>query len=130
MSRFAYTKNGCLKEEFLQYDWDRAEDEEKQVAFSTPISGRPKRRLSSRNTNANGYGAAVVNGGYATIANIVRELLGLERMIPAANVLEATFPCACPREMKGVFSYTRDGCLKEEFCNTRWISQIVQNLRM
>ncbi|KAL3694478.1 hypothetical protein R1sor_008129 [Riccia sorocarpa] len=52
------------------------------VASATPISGRPKRRLSSRNMNASGYGAAVANGAYATVANIVRELLGLEMMIP------------------------------------------------
>ncbi|KAL3700180.1 hypothetical protein R1sor_018202 [Riccia sorocarpa] len=40
------------------------------VASATPISGRPKRRLSSRKTNASGYGVAVANGAYATIANI------------------------------------------------------------
>ncbi|KAL3679905.1 hypothetical protein R1sor_022861 [Riccia sorocarpa] len=58
------------------------------VASAAPISGRPKRRLSSRNTNASCYGATVANGAYATVANILRELLELERMIPAANVLE------------------------------------------
>ncbi|KAL3686870.1 hypothetical protein R1sor_013179 [Riccia sorocarpa] len=40
------------------------------VASAAPIFGRPKRRLSSRNTNASGYGAAVANGAYATVANI------------------------------------------------------------
>ncbi|KAL3700024.1 hypothetical protein R1sor_018046 [Riccia sorocarpa] len=36
---FAYTRDGCLKEEFLQYDWDRAKDEEKQVAFYVSYIG-------------------------------------------------------------------------------------------
>ncbi|KAL3681376.1 hypothetical protein R1sor_024332 [Riccia sorocarpa] len=58
------------------------------VASAAPISGRPKRRLSSRNTNSSCYGATVANGAYATVAKILRELLELERMIPAANVLE------------------------------------------
>ncbi|KAL3695270.1 hypothetical protein R1sor_009346 [Riccia sorocarpa] len=48
------------------------------VASTTPISGRPKRRLSSRNTNTKGSGAAVANGAYATVANIVRELEDLD----------------------------------------------------
>ncbi|KAL3694712.1 hypothetical protein R1sor_008363 [Riccia sorocarpa] len=30
---FAYTRDGCLKEEFLQYEMDMAQDEEKQVVF-------------------------------------------------------------------------------------------------
>ncbi|KAL3693135.1 hypothetical protein R1sor_006786 [Riccia sorocarpa] len=30
---FAYTIDGCLKEEFLQYEMDMAQDEEKQVVF-------------------------------------------------------------------------------------------------
>ncbi|KAL3687103.1 hypothetical protein R1sor_013412 [Riccia sorocarpa] len=30
---FAYTRDGCLKGEFLQYEMDRAQDEEKQIAF-------------------------------------------------------------------------------------------------
>ncbi|KAL3680991.1 hypothetical protein R1sor_023947 [Riccia sorocarpa] len=30
---FAYIRVGCLKEEFLQYDWDKTEDEEKQIPF-------------------------------------------------------------------------------------------------
>ncbi|KAL3681549.1 hypothetical protein R1sor_024505 [Riccia sorocarpa] len=55
------------------------------AASAAPISGRPKRRLSSRNTNASCYGATVANGAYATVANILRELLELERMIPTAT---------------------------------------------
>ncbi|KAL2634808.1 hypothetical protein R1flu_006287 [Riccia fluitans] len=31
------------------------------------------------------------------------------------DCLQATFPCACTRETGGVFAYTEDGCLKEEF---------------
>ncbi|KAL3698624.1 hypothetical protein R1sor_012700 [Riccia sorocarpa] len=30
---FAYIRVGCLKEEFLQYDWDNAQDKEKHVMF-------------------------------------------------------------------------------------------------
>ncbi|KAL3688165.1 hypothetical protein R1sor_014474 [Riccia sorocarpa] len=30
---FSYTIDGCLKEEFLQYEIDMAQDEEKQIAF-------------------------------------------------------------------------------------------------
>ncbi|KAL3693016.1 hypothetical protein R1sor_006667 [Riccia sorocarpa] len=43
------------------------------VASAAPNSGRPKRRLSSRNSNASGSGAAVPNGACATVSNIVRE---------------------------------------------------------
>ncbi|KAL3689793.1 hypothetical protein R1sor_016102 [Riccia sorocarpa] len=36
---FAYTRDGCLKEEFLQYEMDMAQDDEKQVLYMFCASG-------------------------------------------------------------------------------------------